>query len=110
LPGIDPILKPWYDLKEKAAEAIGLRYGIAWTPVYQVATSSLDGDDMAAGGIFEILVSWDLLDRGGSFPGTLGFRLEDRHRLGTDLAPQFLFAGIGTAVPLHRRNSHRWIR
>lgn len=98
-PGLGSFFEPWYDLKARFADDLGLRFGIADTPIYQVATDSLTGEDQASGAIFEILGAWELIDRGGKHPGTLGFRVEDRHRLWTDVAPQFLFAEIGAGVP-----------
>lgn len=97
--GLDSVVQPWYDLKSKLATNYGVRFGLAWTPLYQVATDSLDDRNQAAGGIFELLGHWTLVDRKGNHPGTIGLRVENRHRLGTGIAPQSLGAAIGTDTP-----------
>jgi len=99
MPGLDAVFGPWYDLKARLATNYGVRFGIAWTPLYQVATDSLSGDNQAAGGIFEILGQWTLFDRKGDHPGTIGLRVENRHTLGTSIPPQSLFANLGAATP-----------
>jgi len=99
VPGVDSVWQPWYDFKSGLTTNYGVQFGIAWTPVYQVATDSLDGQNQAAGGIFELLGRWTFLDRHGDHPGSIGFRVENRHTLGTSFPPQSLFANIGAGTP-----------
>jgi porin len=87
--------QPWFDFKDQLDRDHGFKFGLAWTPLYQTASSS-PGLDHAAGAIFELFGTWNLYGRDSDHPGTLGFRIEDRYRLGTDLAPQFLGAESGS--------------
>jgi porin len=86
---IDDTLKPWFDFKSHINKKYGLNIGIDYTVLYQRASESL-GEDQAAGGIFGVFGTWTLLGRGTSYPGSLVFLIENRHRLGTDIAPQLL--------------------
>ncbi len=97
--GLDRVLRRWYDFKSRSQDRFGLRFGIAYTGLYEVATATLTDVDQAAGGIFEILGTWEVVSRRGPHPGTLGFRVENRHRLGSDIPPQSLFAEVGAGVP-----------
>lgn len=99
LPGLESVWRPWYEFKAGLATNYGVQFGVAWTPLYQVATDSLDGQDQAAGGIFEFLGRWTFLDRDGDRPGLLGFRIENRHTLGTSFPPQSLFTHVGAGTP-----------
>ena len=100
LPGLDSLFAPWYRMKQNLSEQYGFDFTIAYTPLYQVASESLSGrSNQASGGIFEALATWALFDRGGEHPGRLGFRIENRHRLWSDVVPQSLSAEIGAGVP-----------
>ena len=100
LAGLDSLFAPWYRMKQQPSEEYGFNFSIAYTPLYQVASESLAGrSNQASGGIFETLATWDLFDRGGEYPGRLGFRIENRHRLWSDVVPQSLSGEIGAGVP-----------
>jgi porin len=86
----------WYDAKEKLQQKTGIQFGINWTGLYQVATESLDDENQAAGGRFQIEGTWTALGRGTENSGILGFRFQDRHRLGTELSPFALGSAIGS--------------
>jgi porin len=94
-PRFDEFFQPWFDFKSRLNRDYGLQFGLAWTPLVQGASSS-PGENRAAGGIFELFGKWTLFGRGTDHPGSLGFRVEDRHRLGTDLAPQLLGSETGS--------------
>jgi porin len=68
----------------------------------QRASNSL-GEDEAAGGVFRLFGTWNLLDPDAGGTGFLTFKVENRHRLGTAIAPQALggeFGYVGlTALP-----------
>lgn len=82
LPGLDSLFELWYRMKRNLSEQHGFDFSIAYTPLYQVASESLsERSNQASGGIFEVLATWALFDRGGEHPGRLGFRIESRHRL-----------------------------
>ena len=87
--GIDRALKPWFEFKERVNQDIGLKFGLDYSILYQGLTDSL-GEDQAAGGVFRVFGNWTLLGRNSSSPGSLVFKGENRHRIGTDIAPQNL--------------------
>jgi porin len=95
-PRFDELFQPWDDLKSRLDRDYGLNFGLGLTALYQGATSS-PGPDRAAGGIFELFGTWTLFGRGTDHPGSLGFRVEDRQRLGTDLSPQLLGVESGSS-------------
>jgi porin len=98
LPGFDRFLKPWFDWKGRVNEKLGLAFGLNYTALSQWASESL-GEDHAAGGIFEFLGTWTLVGRETKNPGVLVFKIENRHRLGTDIAPLTLGFEAGSILP-----------
>jgi len=88
----------WFATKDKVMKDHGLAYGINYSTAYQSANNS-SGEDNAWGGIFQLPVSWTVLrnkDKGST--GTFVFKVENRHKISTDLAPQDLgIQGIGAA-------------
>jgi len=89
-------MQGWFATKEKVMKDNGLAYGLNFSTLYQQANSS--GDPDAWGGIFQIPVSWTLLNRGGKNTGAVVFKAENRSKISTDLAPQDLgIQGIGAA-------------
>jgi porin len=80
--------------RERLAEK-GFSFGVSLSSLYQGASNSL-GEDEAAGGIFQIPISWTLQE-GEHSTGTLVVKGEWRGRLGTDLAPQDLGFAVGAA-------------
>ena len=87
--GIDRTLKPWFEFKENVNQDVGLQFSLDYSILYQVLTDSL-GEDQAAGGVFRMFGNWTLLGRDTSHPGSLVYKVENRHRIGTDVAPQNL--------------------
>ena len=84
----------WFDMKKRLNEEHGFSFGINYSALYQTANESL-GEDSAAGGIFQIPISWTLLKTKAGGTGTLVFKAENRHRLGTDIPPQDLGFAVG---------------
>ncbi|WP_455197293.1 carbohydrate porin [Kaarinaea lacus] len=87
--GIQKGLAPWFDWKKRMFEENGLALGVNYMALYQTASESL-GEDKAFGGIFQLPISWTVMGKGSESTGTIVFKLENRHRLGTDIAPQSL--------------------
>lgn len=87
--GIDRALKPWFEFKENVNQDVGLQFGLDYSILYQGLTDSL-GEDQAAGGVSRVFGNWTLLGRDTSQPGSFVFKVENRHRIGTDVAPQNL--------------------
>ena len=89
LESIDRALKPWFDWKGGLKEDYGLSFGLDYTALGQKASDSL-GKDNAAGGIFRFFGNWTVFGRESGNTGSIVFKVENRHRLGTDVAPQNL--------------------
>jgi porin len=88
--------------KDRLRDEYGLSYGMDYNLLYQHADKSL-GEQNAAGGVLRLFGTWTLFDQASAHPGSIEFKVEDRHRLGTEVAPASLAGQIGyaglTAVP-----------
>ena len=93
--GLHTVLSPYFSWKEMIKEKYGLAFSFDYSLLYQIANESAGDEDKAAGGIFRFFGSWTVLDRGGNNPGSIVYKIENRHRLGTDIAPQTLGFEIG---------------
>jgi len=95
LPWFDAALQPWFDFKGGVNERNGLQLGAAYTALFQGASDSPVGaEDEAASGIIRVFGKWTLLGRDTQNSGKLVFSADNRHRLGTAIAP----AGLGFEV------------
>jgi len=72
---------------------VGLTLGGDYNALVQGATESL-GEDWAAGGVFRIYGNWSWPGEPWQNPGSLTFKVENRHRY-ADIAPQQLGGQIG---------------
>jgi len=86
---LDEALAPWFEFKKKLHADHGISFGFNYNALTQWLSESM-GERHAAGGVFEFLGSWTLFGRESDNPGTLTWKVESRHRLGTEVAPQFL--------------------
>jgi porin len=84
------------DFKERVRSEYGLTFGIDYNLLFQHASKS-PGEENAAGGALRLFGSWQLLDQESGHPGSIEFKVENRHRLGTDIAPQALGGEVGYA-------------
>jgi porin len=96
------LLDRYFGFKRQVRQEYGFSFGFDYNALLQYATQSL-GEDTAAGGVFRAFGQWTLVGGGTENTGTLVYKVENRHRLGTDIAPQDLgfetgYAGL-TAVP-----------
>jgi porin len=90
------ISKSYFDFKKNIETEHGLRFGIDYNALYQYANKSL-GEDDAAGGVLRLFGNWELLNRGSENSGTLVYKVENRHRIATDITPPDLGSEIGYA-------------
>lgn len=97
-PWLDDALAPYFDWKKRVHDKIGLQFAGDYTALYSVATAS-PNEPQAAGGIYRAFGTWGLVDRGGDFAGSLIFKGENRHAIGTELAPIALGFAAGSALP-----------
>ncbi len=95
-PGVDKMLKPWYDLKTDLYERHGARFGISYTIFYQKASDHVGPEDDAASYDLNIDGAWTCRGRGTGSPTTLGFAVLRRDSLRTDIPPLTLFTQIGS--------------
>jgi porin len=100
--GIQRGLKPYFDWKGRIKEQHGLALGSDYTVLYQAAGES-PGEKDAASGILRLFGTWNVLGRGTGNTGSLVYKIENRHKLGTNIVPQDLgfvvgYAGL-TAAP-----------
>jgi porin len=93
-PSFDRALAPWFAWKGRLADR-GFALGTDYVALSQGASDSLTGTDNAASGIFRVFANWDLVNRGEPNTGSLVLKVENRHRLGTDVAPAGLANEIG---------------
>lgn len=95
-------LQSYDDFKARLREEYGLTIGMDYNMLFQHASES-PGEENAAGGVFRFFGSWTVLGEETGTPASIEFKVENRHRLGTDIAPSALAGEIGyaglTAVP-----------
>ncbi len=99
---IPAALRSYAVFKERLRDEYSLSYGMDYNLLYQHAGESL-GEHNASGGVLRLFGTWTLFDQASAHPGSIEFKVEDRHRLGTEVAPASLAGQIGyaglTAVP-----------
>jgi porin len=91
-------LAPWFDWKAKLNERHGLSLGFNATVLGQYSGDSPGDNDTAAGGIYRFQGNWQAVGRGSDNPGSLGFRLEYRRRIGP-IGPSSFSSELGVAAP-----------
>jgi porin len=95
-PGFDAFFTPWFEWKKKLNEHYGLQLGFDYNALYQGANNMLPGNENnAASGAVRFFGRWTLLGRDTETPGALVFKVENRHRLGTDIPPSQLGFDLG---------------
>lgn len=94
--GAEKEIEPWYEFKSRVSKDHGFSFGGDYNLSYQGASESL-GEDNAAGGILRLYATWTLTGRGTPDTGALVAKVENRHRIATDIAPQQLASEIGYA-------------
>jgi porin len=102
-PGVDGVLKPWYELKDDLDKKHGFKFGISYSIFYQKASDTFGSKDEAVSYDLDISGTWTFLGRGTGSPTMLGFDFLRRDTMGTELSPQTLFTQFGslysTAAP-----------
>ena len=79
------LLQQWDAWKRPVYDRTGLKYGIDYNALGDVATES-PGDIGSAGGVVRLYGSWDLFGRGTRDASGLVYKIEHRHGY-TDVAP-----------------------
>ena len=88
-PAADKALKPWFDWKGRLNKNYGFSFGLDYSALGQ-AVSDSPGEDNAAGGIFRFFGNWTVIGRDSGNTGSVVYKIENRHTLGTDIPPQDL--------------------
>lgn len=92
----------YFDFKERVRSEYGLDFGLDYNALFQVGARST-GESAAASGAIRFFGRWTLLEPESGNDGIFVYKVENRHRLGTSIAPQGLGTEIGyaglTAVP-----------
>jgi porin len=94
-PHIDRTLKPWLDFKHWVNQTIGLQFGFDYNTLFQWLSHSQTNEDHARLGVFRAYGSWTLIGRDTGNPGTLVYKVDHRHTMGTFLAPAALGSQAG---------------
>lgn len=94
-PGMDESLRSWFEWKKGINSKHGLRLGTDYSTLYQRANDVLSGQNYAASGALRFFGSWTLAGRDTKNSGSLVFKVENRHRLGSDVAPAGFAGNLG---------------
>jgi porin len=92
------LFQPWFDWKRQLNDDHGFTLGFNGYWLYQGGSGSLGGDDEAFGGIYRLQGTWSLLGRDGGNTGRFEWRIENRSKSFTDLAPSSLSGELGIAA------------
>jgi porin len=92
------LLAPWFDWKRKLNDDHGFTVGLNAYWLYQGASGSLSDEDDAFGGIYRLQGSWVLTGRDSDNKGRLEWRIENRSKSFTELAPSALGGELGIAA------------
>jgi porin len=84
----------YFAFKKRMEDTHGLSFGLDYNALFQSATESL-GEATAAGGVFRAYGNWTLVGKDSGNTGLLVFKVENSHRLGTDIAPTALGGEVG---------------
>jgi porin len=90
------VLDDYFAFKKRLVDTYGFGFGFDYFALIQAASES-PGKDTDGGGVFRAYGSWTLTGRDGADTGNLVYKVENRHRLGTAIAPKDLGAEIGYA-------------
>ena len=121
--GDSQYLEAWYSFKDKLKAQHNFEFGIAYTAMYQHASEDIIGGSRgvalltrlydyldlsppgvtptkeAAGGIAEFQGKWTIVGADTPNKGFIGYSIESRHTLGTEIPPQNLFLDAGAFWP-----------
>jgi porin len=89
LEGLHTAKPGWFAFKDMLAADYGLSFSFDYQALRQVVSASA-GNDSAAGGIFRAYGSWTLFGQESGNTGSLVFKVENRHRIASEVAPQNL--------------------
>ncbi|WP_158263398.1 carbohydrate porin [Aliiruegeria haliotis] len=89
---------PWYAWKRRLNDDLGLQLSFSFQTLAQRTDETLTGVDNAAATRGQIQGSWTLVDRGGSSPGKLTFRIRNRQAWDGNIPPSQLAYQFGSII------------
>ena len=89
----------WFTFKKRLSNEHGFRPGFDYTGLYQHYSSSPAGEKNAVGGIARAFGTWAFAGRESGNTTSVTYKVENRHRIGTDLAPQDAGIAAGSTLP-----------
>ena len=93
---VDPVRLYWRKVKADLYDRYGLALGMNYTALFQAASDGLPGKDrQGASGDFDFYGRWEVVNRGGSWTGSIVFSTEFRHGYGST-TPADLGTNIGS--------------
>jgi porin len=92
-------LEGWFAFKERLTKEHGFTPGFDYTGLYQHYSDSPAGEEDAAGGIARAYGTWAFAGRESGNTTSLTYKIENRHRIATDLAPQGAGIAAGSTLP-----------
>jgi porin len=103
-PGVEGVLKPWYEMKDDLDEKYGFRFGLSYTVLYNKANDTFGAKDEAVSYDLDLHGTWTIFSHETGTHTMLGFDFLRRDTMGTELSPQTLFTQFGslysTAAPM----------
>jgi porin len=94
-PQVDAFLQPWFDGKRELNNSRDLEIGSHYVNVYQRLSDSLTDDQQAWSGIIRLAGTWLLAGENTEDTGTLVFKIENRHEIGSNISPSELAESAG---------------
>jgi porin len=94
-PKIDKMLQPWFDWKTHIKDEHYLQLGVDYATLYQAIDDSTGGMDDAWSGVIRAFGTWTLTGRDTQNTGSLFLKIEQRHEIGTGIAPNSLAGQAG---------------
>ncbi len=92
-------LEGWFVFKERLTEQHGFTPGFDYTGLYQNYSQSPAGEEDSAGGIARAYGTWAFAGRKSGNTTSLTYKVENRHRIATGLAPQGAGIAAGSTLP-----------
>jgi len=101
------IFKRYYGFKKKLKDNYRIAIGSDYMFLNQFASFSYS-DQWATSGIFRFFGTWDALITDNGYNGSLIFKIENRHKIGTGQLPRQLGYEAGSAMSTASFKNFRW--
>ncbi|MGI9356415.1 MAG: carbohydrate porin [Rhizobiaceae bacterium] len=95
----DNPFRGWFAFKARVTKEHGFTPGFDYTALYQHYSSSPVHEKNAVGGIARAFGTWAFAGRQSGNTTSVTYKIENRHRIGTNLAPQDAGIAAGSTLP-----------